>query len=207
LLRQLPERRDTGPRAKQRRVFTVLVQNEPGVLSKISGMISARGFNIDSLVVGRTDVADLSRMSLVFYDTHGAAEQLRAQLEDLVPVWAVFDYTDMRIVERELLLVKVSLDEENADMVMRVRRDINRRSLSELTSLFGGKIQDVAPNCIIVELVTKPTRIVTFMSLLRPYGIIEAARTGILTMARTPVDSEHKVVVDKEVDLSTLPPS
>jgi acetolactate synthase-1/3 small subunit len=129
---------------------------DAGVLSKISGMISARGFNIDSLVVGRTDIPDLSRMTLVFFDTQDASEQvlmislpgcpkgclgiqdacpplsyltpglalvqLRAQLEDLVPVWAVFDYTDAHVLERELILVKVSLDKENGDLPLRMRR-------------------------------------------------------------------------------------
>lgn len=192
---------------KQRRTFVALVQNEPGVLSKISGMISARGFNIDSLVVGRTDVAGLSRMSLVFYDTQDASEQLQAQLEDLVPVWAVMDYTDMPLVEREMLLVKVSLDRENEDLPLRMRRDLNRRSLTELTALFDGKVQDVGIDGVIIELTARPERVVTFTSLLKPYGVLESTRTGVVAMARHPVESEY---VEEEVtvmDASQLPPS
>eukprot|EP00123_Amoebidium_parasiticum_P014146 comp22357_c1_seq2/m.33297 comp22357_c1_seq2/g.33297 ORF comp22357_c1_seq2/g.33297 comp22357_c1_seq2/m.33297 type:complete len:270 (-) comp22357_c1_seq2:8-817(-) len=207
LLKSMPQTSASGPKAKQRRIFTALVQNEPGVLSKISGMISSRGFNIDSLVVGRTDIPNLSRMTLVFHDTNDATEQLRAQLEDLVPVYAVFDYTDMKVVEREMCLVKISLDRENADLPVRMRRDLNRRSLTELTALFGGRVQDVGLDSIVVELATKPANVVTFLSLLRPYGVLETARTGVVAMARAPVESEHVEEEEREIDLASLPPS
>jgi acetolactate synthase-1/3 small subunit len=86
-----------------------LVQNEPGVLSRVSGILAARGFNIDSLVVCSTEVADLSRMTIVLQGQDGVVEQARRQLEDLVPVWAVLDYTTAPLVQRELLLAKVSI--------------------------------------------------------------------------------------------------
>jgi acetolactate synthase-1/3 small subunit len=85
------------------------VQNEPGVLSRVSGILAARGFNIDSLVVCSTEVADLSRMTIVLQGQDGVVEQARRQLEDLVPVWAVLDYTAAPLVQRELLLAKVSI--------------------------------------------------------------------------------------------------
>jgi acetolactate synthase I/III small subunit len=85
------------------------VQNEPGVLSRISGILAARGFNIDSLVVCNTEVEDLSRMNIVLRGQDAVVEQARRQLEDLVPVWVVLDYTESKIVERELLLAKVSI--------------------------------------------------------------------------------------------------
>jgi acetolactate synthase-1/3 small subunit len=85
-----------------------LVQNEPGVLSRVSGILAARGFNIDSLVVCNTEVADLSRMTIVLQGQDGVVEQARRQLEDLVPVWAVLDYTTSPLVQRELLLAKIS---------------------------------------------------------------------------------------------------
>lgn len=85
------------------------MQNEPGVLSRISGILAARGFNIDSLVVCNTEVEDLSRMNIVLRGQDAVVEQARRQLEDLVPVWVVLDYTDSKIVERELLLAKVSI--------------------------------------------------------------------------------------------------
>ncbi|RPA75782.1 acetolactate synthase small subunit [Ascobolus immersus RN42] len=93
----------------KRHVLNCLVQNEVGVLSRVSGILAARGFNIDSLVVCRTEVEDLSRMTIVLNGQDGIVEQARRQLEDLVPVWAVLDYTDSPLVQRELLLAKVSL--------------------------------------------------------------------------------------------------
>lgn len=90
-------------------VLNCLVQNEPGVLSRISGTLAARGFNIDSLVVSNTEVSDLSRMTIVLQGLDGVVEQARRQIEDLVPVWAVLDYTNAPLVQRELLLARVSL--------------------------------------------------------------------------------------------------
>ncbi|CZT20961.1 probable acetolactate synthase small subunit precursor [Ramularia collo-cygni] len=93
----------------KRHVLNCLVQNEPGVLSRVSGILAARGFNIDSLVVCSTEVADLSRMTIVLQGQDGVVEQARRQLEDLVPVWAVLDYTAAPLVQRELLLAKISI--------------------------------------------------------------------------------------------------
>lgn len=93
----------------KRRILNCLVQNEPGVLSRVSGILAARGFNIDSLVVCNTEVEDLSRMTIVLSGQDGVVEQARRQLEDLVPVWAVLDYTAAPLVQRELLLAKISL--------------------------------------------------------------------------------------------------
>ena len=93
----------------KRHVLNCLVQNEPGVLSRISGILAARGFNIDSLVVCSTEVEDLSRMTIVLQGQDGVIEQARRQLEDLVPVWAVLDYTGAPLVQRELLLAKISI--------------------------------------------------------------------------------------------------
>ncbi|RMZ69262.1 Acetolactate synthase small subunit mitochondrial [Pyrenophora seminiperda CCB06] len=90
-------------------ILNCLVQNEPGVLSRVSGILAARGFNIDSLVVCNTEVDDLSRMTIVLQGQDGVIEQARRQLEDLVPVWAVLDYTQSPLVQRELLLAKVSI--------------------------------------------------------------------------------------------------
>ncbi|KAF2166983.1 hypothetical protein M409DRAFT_23027 [Zasmidium cellare ATCC 36951] len=94
---------------KTAHILNCLVQNEPGVLSRVSGILAARGFNIDSLVVCSTEVADLSRMTIVLQGQDGVVEQARRQLEDLVPVWAVLDYTQAPLVQRELLLAKISI--------------------------------------------------------------------------------------------------
>lgn len=100
-----------APSAEPRKqhVLNCLVQNEPGVLSKISGTLAARGFNIDSLVVCNTEVKDLSRMTIVLQGQDGVIEQARRQIEDLVPVYAVLDYSNASIIKRELVLARVSL--------------------------------------------------------------------------------------------------
>lgn len=100
-------------------VLQCLVQNEPGVLARVSSALAGRGFNIDSLVVSKTEVKDLSRMTIVLQGKASVIEQARRQIEDLVPVWAVLDYTNAPLVQRELLLAKVSLlgPEYFADLV------------------------------------------------------------------------------------------
>jgi acetolactate synthase I/III small subunit len=93
----------------KKHILNCLVQNEPGVLSRVSGILAARGFNIDSLVVCSTEVEDLSRMTIVLTGQDTVVEQARRQLEDLVPVWAVLDYTSTPLVQRELLLAKINI--------------------------------------------------------------------------------------------------
>ncbi|KOS23227.1 Acetolactate synthase small subunit [Escovopsis weberi] len=93
----------------KRHILNCLVQNEPGVLSRVSGILAGRGFNIDSLVVCNTEVEDLSRMTIVLTGQDGVVEQARRQLEDLVPVWAVLDYSNSALVQRELLLAKINI--------------------------------------------------------------------------------------------------
>ncbi|RMD43136.1 hypothetical protein DV735_g2037, partial [Chaetothyriales sp. CBS 134920] len=113
----------------KKHVLNCLVQNEPGVLSRVSGILAARGFNIDSLVVCNTEVEDLSRMTIVLQGQDGVVEQARRQLEDLVPVWAVLDYTSAALVQRELLLAKISiLGPEVYEELMEHHRDITNFS-------------------------------------------------------------------------------
>lgn len=106
ILYETPTPSSTPPK---RHILNCLVQNEPGVLSRVSGILAARGFNIDSLVVCSTEVEDLSRMTIVLSGQDGVVEQARRQLEDLVPVWAVLDYTNAPLVQRELLLAKINI--------------------------------------------------------------------------------------------------
>lgn len=113
----------------KKHILNCLVQNEPGVLSRVSGILAARGFNIDSLVVCNTEVEDLSRMTIVLQGLDGVVEQARRQLEDLVPVWAVLDYTSAALVQRELLLAKVSiLGPEVYEELMEHHREITSPS-------------------------------------------------------------------------------
>ena len=117
----------------KRHILNCLVQNEPGVLSRVSGILAARGFNIDSLVVCNTEVEDLSRMTIVLSGQDGVVEQARRQLEDLVPVWAVLDYTGAPLVQRELLLAKVSiLGPEYFEEVLAHHREMTAADASRL---------------------------------------------------------------------------
>lgn len=131
----------TAPPKKH--VLNCLVQNEPGVLSRVSGILAARGFNIDSLVVCNTEVEDLSRMTIVLQGLDGVVEQARRQLEDLVPVWAVLDYTSAALVQRELLLAKISiLGPEVYEELMQHHREIT--SPSEHTSAEANEAEEYA---------------------------------------------------------------
>jgi len=241
------------------------VQNEPGVLSRVSGILAARGFNIDSLVVCRTEIKDLSRMCIVLGGQDGVVEQVRRQLEDLVPVWAVLDYTETPAIARELLLAKVSTIgpeylEEQLSGTPKRRTELRRReealaksfeqsgtafpppsessetsatdapaplTISEvlrnrhiyfaairaITDQFGGRIVDISENSVIVELSGKSSRVEAFLGILRPFGLLESARTGLMVMPRTPVttspeddDSKPVEASSVAVDASLLPP-
>jgi acetolactate synthase I/III small subunit len=116
----------------KRHILNCLVQNEPGVLSRVSGILAARGFNIDSLVVCSTEVEDLSRMTIVLTGQDGVVEQARRQLEDLVPVWAVLDYTNSALVQRELLLAKINiLGPEYFEELLAHHREITQDASAE----------------------------------------------------------------------------
>ena len=120
----------------KRHILNCLVQNEPGVLSRVSGILAARGFNIDSLVVCNTEVEDLSRMTIVLSGQDGVVEQARRQLEDLVPVWAVLDYTPAPLVQRELLLAKISiLGPEYFEDLMAHHREVSAADASKLDEI------------------------------------------------------------------------
>ncbi|KAI9592947.1 hypothetical protein BDF19DRAFT_449932 [Syncephalis fuscata] len=229
---------ENAAQPSQRRVLSCLVQDEPGVLSRVSGILAGRGFNIESLVVSRTEVRDLSRMTIIVKGQESVVEQARRQLEDLVPVWAVIDYTNSRLVERELLLIKVStlgaaqemirqrlihkkdteesLEQDQNDMVdplaMLQETQFNLRGLSELTSLFRGRVIDVSSGSVVIELCAKPNRIDAFVKLVQPFGILEAARSGAMAMPRAPILGEDADEVDAatddspKVDATMLPP-
>ncbi|OLL22553.1 Acetolactate synthase small subunit, mitochondrial [Neolecta irregularis DAH-3] len=230
----------------KRHVLNCLVQNEPGVLSRVSGILAARGFNIDSLVVCTTEVKDLSRMAIALKGPDGVIEQARRQLEDLVPVWAVLDYTKTRIVERELFLCKVSIlgPEHFDDLLAHHRAEVvegnaspevepveskaafhpvnlapsealrhRHAHLQAVTSLarqFGGKVVDISTDTCIVELSAKPSRVDALMHLLKPFGILEAARSGMMALPRAPLDHNEADIIEKDaediVDASMLPP-
>ncbi|RYP43304.1 hypothetical protein DL770_011741 [Monosporascus sp. CRB-9-2] len=127
----------------KRHILNCLVQNEPGVLSRVSGILAARGFNIDSLVVCNTEVEDLSRMTIVLTGQDGVVEQARRQLEDLVPVWAVLDYTNAALVQRELLLAKINiLGPEYFEELMAHHREMTAAAGADGASESGREFAD-----------------------------------------------------------------
>src|SRR5688500_13411559 len=155
-----------------RHVISALVMNEPGVLANVAGMFAARGFNIDSLVVGRTENPQLSRMTIVVNADENTLDQVRKQLAKLVPVVTVHDFKGTAYVERDLLLCTVSVAPEK------------RHEVIEIVNLFRGKVVDVSPTTIMVELAGTEDKVEACIDLLKPYGIEEMARTGVIAMPR-----------------------
>lgn len=160
-----------------RHVIAALVTNEPGVLAQVAGMFAARGFNIDSLVVGRTETPELSRMTIVVNGDNAMLEQVRKQLQKLVPVVKVVGYQDATFIERDLMLVQVSTkgDRGPAD---------RREQIITLANLFRAKVVDVSPDQLMIEIAGPEEKLEAFMDLVEPYGIIELARTGVIAMRR-----------------------
>jgi acetolactate synthase-1/3 small subunit len=155
-----------------RHVLSALVQNVPGVLSHISGMLASRGYNIDSLAVGETEDPQLSRMTFVVVGDDRVLEQVRKQLEKIVTVVRVDDVSSTDYVERDLMLIKVSAP-------------AGRRSeIRELVDIFRGRIVDVAPEVVVVEISGQEQKVEAFVELMRPFGIIELSRTGRIAMVR-----------------------
>ncbi|MFP4223571.1 MAG: acetolactate synthase small subunit [Phycisphaeraceae bacterium] len=165
------------PTPVMRHVIAALVTNEPGVLSQVAGMFAARGFNIDSLVVGRTENPELSRMTIVVSGDDAVLEQVRKQLQKLVPVVKVVDYKDVPFVERDLMLVQVSTRNEPG-------KPDKRQEIITLADLFRAKVVDVAPDRLMIELAGAEEKIEAFIDLVQPYGIVELARTGLIAMPR-----------------------
>ncbi len=155
-----------------RHVISALVMNEPGVLANVAGMFAARGFNIDSLVVGRTENPELSRMTIVVTADANTLEQVRKQLAKLVPVVKVRDFEGSSYVERDLALITVGVAPEQRGQVI------------ELVNLFRAKVVDVSPNSLLIELAGTEEKIEKFIEVMKPYNITELARTGVIAMTR-----------------------
>jgi acetolactate synthase-1/3 small subunit len=190
-----------------RHVIAALVTNEPGVLAQVAGMFAARGFNIDSLVVGRTEAADLSRMTIVVNGDSSVLEQVRKQLQKLVPVVKVVDYQDVAYVERDLVLVQVSTKTTVGDAD-------KREEIITLANLFRAKIVDVAGDQVMIEMAGSEEKLAAFLELLEPYGIIELARTGVIAMRRGNASAFRRVALARsaaadggpDIDAADLPP-
>lgn len=155
-----------------RHTISVLVENTFGVLARVTGMISGRGFNIDSLNVAPTHDASLSRITIVLKGDDAALSLCTKQLRKLVNVVEVADFNDGQAVARELILVKVRADSRN------------RAELLQIADVFRAKIVNLSPDTLIIEVTGDEGKINAFLGLLEPFGIVELARTGQLALKR-----------------------
>ena len=152
--------------------LSVLVEDESGALSRISGLFARRGFNIESLAVGPTEQGGVSRLTMVVAGDDGALEQMSKQLQKLVNVLEVIDLSALPSVERELMLVKVKADATS------------RGEIFDLVKVFRAKVVDVGDSALILEVVGDPGKLVALEQLLKPFGILEIARTGKVALQR-----------------------
>lgn len=157
---------------QQQHVMTVLVENHPGVLARVAGLFARRGYNIESLTVSVTDEADISRMTLVVGGDVMVLEQITKQLQKLIEVIRVVDYTEIPAVERELALIKVTAEPKDRGEIMNI------------VEVFRGRIIDIDEKTFVIEATGTPEKIDKIYVLLTAYGIKEMVRTGVIAVAR-----------------------
>jgi acetolactate synthase I/III small subunit len=156
----------------QSRLLSVLVDNKPGVLQRVASMIRRRGFNIDSLSVGPTDDDSVSRMTITVHVGRQQAEQATKQLAKLIDVITIDDITGLRNVAHELVLVRMHAPPGE------------RTEILNLVDIFRGRVVDVAASSVIIEVTGSGEKIDNFIELMRPYGIKELARSGVVALVR-----------------------
>lgn len=164
----IPRKQD----AMGRHTISVLVQNQPGVLSRVSGLFSRRGFNIDSLAVGPTQDEDLSRITITVQGDYGLIDQMVQQLYKLICVRKVLVLEPGQAVGRQLVLVKVRAGRETRDAVMRI------------VDIFRARVIDVNRETLTVEITGEEDKTAALLGLLEDYGIVEIARTGLVALQR-----------------------
>lgn len=157
-----------------RHLLSAVVQNVPGVLSHIAGMLASRGYNIDSLAVGETEDPLLSRMTFVVVGDDRVLDQVRKQLEKIVTVVRVDDISARDYVERDLMLLKVKSPPGG-----------KRSEIRELVDIFRGRIVDVGSDEVMIEISGRESKIEAFVDRMRPFGISELVRTGRIAMVRS----------------------
>jgi len=157
---------------QKRHIISALVYNKPGVLARISTLFAARGYNIDSLAVGETDNPEISRMTIVVRGDEKILEQVEKQLNKLIDVIKVYEFSKIDHVERDLVLIKVNATNKT------------RAEIIEIAEIFRAKIVDVSHQTLVLEITGDEDKISAFINLLKPYGIKELVRTGVIAMAR-----------------------
>ena len=156
----------------EKHIPSLLVDNQPGVLSRVAGFFSGRGFNIDSLCVSATTDPNVSRITLVAYGDMLIVEQIKKQLNKLINVLKVIDFTDTEFVQREMALIKVRAKPEYRAEILR------------MVDIFRSRIVDVSSNYYIIEVTGDEGKLMALLNLLKPMGIKEIARTGVVALGR-----------------------
>ena len=163
----------SGPKVLETHTITVLVENRPGVLARVSGLFARRGYNIESLTVSITEDPDVSRMTIVVAGDSDVLEQITKQLHKLIDVLKVFDYLDTPMLERELALIKVTVDyDRRVELIQMV------------TQVFGGKIIDTSEKNFVVEVTGGSDKIDAFEKQMESFGVREMVRTGRIALMR-----------------------
>ncbi|MCL2334857.1 MAG: acetolactate synthase small subunit [Endomicrobia bacterium] len=155
-----------------RHTISILVENKFGVLARISTLFAARGFNIDSLAVGETEDPEISRMTIVVKGDESVLEQVTKQLNKLVDVIKVNDFSEVEFVQRGLALIKINVNKSN------------RAEIMQMVSIFRTRIIDVSQDSMIVEITGDEDKIDAFVRMVMPYGIKEMCRTGEVALSR-----------------------
>lgn len=155
-----------------RHTISVLVENKFGVLTRVAGLFSGRGYNIDTLNVGPTKDPATSRMTIVTRGDDATLEQIVKQLEKLVDVLEVLDFGEGEFIDRELVLVKVSVDSKSRAEVM------------QITDIFRAKIVDVQPKSLTIEITGNESKVEKFLDLMKTFGVLDLTRTGKVALPR-----------------------
>ena len=152
--------------------LSVLVENHAGVLSRVSGLFARRGFNIGSLAVGTTSEPSVSCITIVVDDKENAIEQIEKQLNKLIDVIKVKDFTPTEIISRELMMIKVNATGQT------------RQEIKELADMYGAKIADITRNSMTIECCNTTERLENLLDIVRPYGLKQVIRTGSIALEK-----------------------
>ena len=155
-----------------KQTISVLVENQAGVLNRITGLFSRRAFNIDSLAVGVTDDPDFSRITIIVDSGNSVVEQVEKQLNKLIEVIKVRTIPEDKMIGRELVLLKVNATNKT------------RQDIMTICEIMGAKVSDISPTSMTLELSDTPERVDTFESMLRPFSILEVVRTGVIALQK-----------------------
>ncbi|HRN28602.1 MAG TPA: acetolactate synthase small subunit [Terrimesophilobacter sp.] len=163
-------------------VLSLLVEDKPGLLTRVAGLFARRGFNIESLAVGKTEIAGLSRITVVVDVDEAPLEQVTKQLNKLVNVIKVVELDQSQTVEREHMLIKVRVDNTTRSQVL------------EATNLFRARIVDVATDALVIEVTGDTAKVQALLRVLEPFGIKEIAQSGLLAIGRGPKSITDRVL-------------